>query len=98
MRRFLIKFGLGLFIIVLGMTSSAIAQTSQWVFVGPDGKLQYKILPNDNNPSTVNGDRIMDFSSAGYMGGGVGLPDLPVLQNVSPSGGDDTIARIQQHS
>src|SRR5262249_102439 len=45
-----------------------------------------------NNPSTVNGDRIMDFSLAGYMGGGVGLPDLPVRQSVSPSGGDDTSA------
>src|SRR5262249_40084061 len=92
MRRFLVKFGLGLFAVALSMTSSTTAQTSQWVFVGPDGKLQYKILPNDNNPSTVNGDRIMDFSSAGYMRGGVALPDSPVRQSVSPSGGDDTSA------
>ena len=92
MRKFLIGFSPGLFAIVLGMASSAIAQTSQWVFVGPDGKLQYKILPNVNNPSTTNGDHIMDFSSAGYMGGGVSLPNLPVLRNVSPSGADDTSA------
>src|SRR5262245_63057193 len=92
MRKFLIGFSPGLFAIVLGMASSAIAQTSQWVFVGPDGKLQYKILPNVNNPSTTNGDHIMDFSSAGYMGGGVSLPNLPVRRNVSPSGGDDTSA------
>src|SRR5262249_684721 len=85
-------FSLGLFAIVLVMTSGAIAQTSQWVFVGPDGKLQYRILPNANNPSTVNGDRIMDFSWAGYMGGGVSLPNLPVQRNISPSGGDDTPA------
>src|SRR5262249_11910397 len=55
-------------------------------------KLQYRILPNANNPSTVNGDRIMDFSWAGYMGGGVSLPNLPVQRNISPSGGDDTSA------
>src|SRR5215510_13069158 len=63
---------------------SAAGQTSQWVFVGPDGGLVYNTLPS--------GDRIMDFSSAGYMGGGISLPNLPVQQKVGPSGGDDTAA------
>lgn len=60
------------------------AQTSQWVSVGPHGKLVYQTLPTR--------DRIMDFSSAGYMGGGVTLPDqvAPVQPAVEPSGGDDT--------
>src|SRR5256885_1285860 len=40
-------------------------------------------------------DRIMDFSPAGYMGGGVALPDVPVRRTVEPSGGDDDTARIQ---
>ena len=34
----------------------------------------------------------MDFSSAGYMGGGVTLPTLPIKATIEPSGGDDTSA------
>ena len=52
---------------------------------GPNGKLVYKTTPA--------GDRILDFSHAGYMGGGVALPDVPVRRTVQPSGqidGDDT--------
>ena len=56
----------------------------QWVALGRDGKLIYKQTPR--------GDRIMDFSHAGYMGGGVALPDVPVKVEVTPSGGDDTAA------
>ncbi len=63
------------------------ASTSQWVYPGPDGKLVYKTTPA--------GDKIMDFSSAGYMGGGVALPDVPVKATVKPSGGRDDTADIQ---
>lgn len=56
----------------------------QWVAAGTTGKLEYKTTPK--------GDRIMDFSHAGYMGGGVALPTLPVKKEVVPSGGDDTAA------
>jgi hypothetical protein len=42
----------------------------------------YKSLPQ--------GDRIMDFSYAGYGGGGVPIPGVPAAVTVSPSGGDDT--------
>jgi hypothetical protein len=59
---------------------------SQWVYPGTDGKLVYK--------STPAGDRIMDFSHAGFRGGGVKLPDVAVQRTVEPSDGDDT-ARIQ---
>jgi len=38
------------------------------------------------------GDRIIDYSSAGYHGGGVALPTIPARATVSPSGGDDTAA------
>jgi hypothetical protein len=37
----------------------------------------------------------MDFSDAGYRGGGVALPDVPVTVTVKPTGGDDDTAAIQ---
>jgi len=59
------------------------SERSEWIYFGTDGKLVYKTTPN--------GDRIMDFSYAGYKGGGVVLPDIPVKITVKPSGeGDDT--------
>ena len=56
----------------------------QWVAMGPAGNLEYK--------TTAKGDRIMDFSHAGYMGGGVAIPTVPVKKEIAPSGGDDTAA------
>jgi len=55
---------------------------SPWVTVGTDGKLSYQ--------ATSNGDRISDFSYAGYGGGGVTLPIVPVVKEVAPSGTDDS--------
>ncbi len=40
------------------------------------------------------GNRVPDFSYAGYSGGGVALPDVPAKVSVSPAPGDAT-ARIQ---
>jgi hypothetical protein len=60
---------------------------STWISFGPDGKLVYQKTPN--------GDRIIDFSYAGYMGGGVELPLVPEVRRVTPTGGDDTAA-VQQ--
>jgi len=59
---------------------------SAWVYFSNDGLLHYA---TDNR-----GNRIMDFSGSGYMGGGVALPDqaAPVQQILDPSGGDDTAA------
>ena len=48
------------------------------------GKLQYR--------SDDAGNRIMDYSWAGYQGGGVALPKVAPRITVSPSGGDDTTA------
>ena len=56
----------------------------QWVALGSSGKLEYK--------TTAKGDRIMDFSHAGYMGGGVAHSIFPVKKEVAPSGGDDSAA------
>src|SRR3954471_15002580 len=63
------------------------AVTSQWVYPGPDGKLVYLTTPA--------GDRIMDFSYAGYMGGGVALPNVPVKRTIEPTNGDDDSKSIQ---
>src|ERR1017187_1048635 len=60
------------------------APDSEWAHPGADGKLIYKTL--------LAGDRIMDFSSAGYMGGGVRIPLVPAAKTVAPSGGDDSAA------
>jgi hypothetical protein len=75
-------------LILAGGTISLSAEqpTSQWIFYGPDGKLHYKTTPA--------GDRIMDFSYAGYMGGGVALPTVRAKRTLQPSGDDDT-ATIQ---
>lgn len=43
----------------------------------------------------VASNRIPDFSSAGYMGGGVPIPDVPVRLTLNPAAGDNT-TRIQQ--
>lgn len=57
---------------------------SALVYVGDSGKLEYK-------PYTDKGDIIPDFSNCGYMGGGVAIPDIPVVAVVeSPSKDDDT--------
>src|ERR1019366_2598448 len=68
-------------------SSAADKAVSEWVHPGPDGRLVYK--------TTAAGDRIMDFSTAGYMGGGVALPTVPVKRTVQPSGGADDTAVIQ---
>lgn len=67
--------------------AAAGAPQSEWVFCSSKGNLQYK--------STPAGDRIMDFSTAGYMGGGVALPSVPVKKTTKPSGGADDTAVIQ---
>jgi hypothetical protein len=58
---------------------------SSWARFDESGKkLVYQTL--------ASGDRIMDFSYAGYMGGGVALPVVPAKKSVRPSGKDDTAA------
>jgi hypothetical protein len=71
--------------IMLAATTDAVAKEEPWVSLGASGRLVYRTLPR--------GDRIVDFSYAGYMGGGVPLPSrLPIRTTVAPSGGDDTAA------
>ncbi|SDC05603.1 S-layer homology domain-containing protein [Paenibacillus sp. UNCCL117] len=59
---------------------------SSVAYLGEDGKLAY--VPD------YKGNRVLDFSHAGYKGGGVKLPDVQARIAVEPGEGDDT-ARIQ---
>lgn len=58
------------------------AATSTWVFYDANNDLQYH--------ADANGNKIMDYSWAGYSGGGVALPQVAAKATVTPSGGDDT--------
>ncbi|MGH7298168.1 MAG: hypothetical protein ACRELB_24725, partial [Polyangiaceae bacterium] len=61
--------------------------SSKWAYVDAPGHLAYGTLPG--------GERLLDFSTAGYLGGGVALPAPAVQQTVKPSGGADDTAAIQ---
>jgi hypothetical protein len=61
-------------------------ETPPPVATGKDGRLAYEDLSR--------GDRVPDFSHAGYRGGGVPLPEVRARIRVSPGEGDDG-ARIQ---
>jgi hypothetical protein len=69
--------------VALGAKDKPVAR-SQWVYFDHAGKLAYRSLDK--------GDRILDFSYAGYMGGGIAIPTAPVSKRVAPSGQDDTAA------
>src|SRR6185312_2772012 len=61
------------------------AVTNSWVYFDAPGHLNYRIW--------TNGNHIMDFSSAGYQGGGVAIPtNVATVVTVNPSGGNDTAA------
>ncbi len=62
------------------------AQTSSLVFIGAGGKLEYKTYSNTGQTNAVN--KIPDFSFAGYKGGGISIPILPVVETINPVIGD----------
>ena len=61
---------------------SSTSEKSIWVHPDFKGILTYKPLQS--------GDQIMDFSYAGYMGGGVKIPSVPVMMTVNPVEGDNS--------
>src|SRR5689334_11190018 len=74
-----------LILAVCGIFSlSVLATTNRWVYFDSSGHLVYR--------TWSGGNRIMDFSTSGYMGGGVAIPDVATVVTVNPSGGDDTAA------
>jgi hypothetical protein len=71
--------------LIAGFPAASFGQaTSSWVYYDSDGKLRYG--------TDAAGNRIIDYSWAGYRGGGVALPRVPARVTVNPSGGDDTAA------
>ena len=58
----------------------------RFVDLGPDGKLVYE--------TDSRGNRVPDFSYAGYQGGGVALPTPPASVTLTPVPGDNT-AHVQ---
>lgn len=73
----------------LVLHTSAWAQSPSLVSMGPGG-LIYTPFAMEGQTNAVN--LIPDFSYAGYMRGGVSLPELPVVVSLSPSSNDDTPA------
>lgn len=72
-----------LYLLLSTAPCSAAEDKNSWVREGEDGRdLVYR--------TEENGDRVPDFSHAGYRGGGVALPELPARVAVSPLPGDDT--------
>jgi hypothetical protein len=69
-------------LVVLASSASAADFARRYVHVGAEGRLVYEIGPR--------GDRMPDYSHAGYAGGGVEPPRVPVKVIVSPIEGDDT--------
>src|SRR5512133_3348787 len=64
--------------------STASGTQSTWAYIDPaTHRLHYR--PDER------GNRIMDFSYAGYGGGGVRIPDVRVAKSVKPVEGDNTV-------
>src|SRR6187431_1755228 len=77
---------LGSFSIINSLNAQDIAPATTLVYPGFDGKLVYK--------ADSLGNKIPDFSNAGYKGGGVPIPVVPVKATVWPVVGDNS-ATIQ---
>ena len=72
-----------LILLVLAAAVSVAGQgRSRWVHLDGQQKLRYA--------TDQRGNRIMDFSHAGYKGGGVALPVVRVVRTLSASAGDTT--------
>lgn len=71
----------------LSVTVRADRNAGEWVRLGTNGKLAYKADARSNT--------IPDFSRAGYGGGGVRLPEIPVVATLAPQAEGDDGARIQ---
>ena len=78
------QFVVASLVLIVTRAFAATPASSEWVRTGANGQLVYRATPS--------GDRIMDFSYAGYRGGGVSLPDIPAVLTVTPSGADDSDA------
>jgi PKD repeat protein len=71
-------------LLFLSLSTTALSQTweTNKAKLEADGCLSYE--------SDANQNRIPDFSNAGYKGGGVAIPEVPIQVIVSPVPGDNT--------
>ncbi len=69
------------FLFALAWVATAAAWQSSAVYYGSDGKLEYW--------SDTEGNRIPDFSHAGYHEGEKSIPHVPVKKTISPVSGDN---------
>jgi hypothetical protein len=76
----------------LGWTG-AVAQTSSLASIGPDARLVYSPYANSGDTRRLN--VLPDWSSCGYMGGGVRIPDVACRETIGPVAGDNR-ANIQE--
>jgi hypothetical protein len=84
----------GIVALILSQSSLHSQPDSSLVYPGTDGKLVYAGYANDGQAST--GNLMIDFSYAGYMGGGVSIPWVPVVFELEPDPTvEDDHARIQ---
>lgn len=75
------RLGSLLLAVLLGALAVEARQVGQAVRMSPDGRLSYE--------EDAHGNRLPDFSTAGYGGGGVPLPVIPARVSVAPVPGDD---------
>jgi hypothetical protein len=75
-------------IVIFASLSSSFGWNSALVRVDSVGRLSYVA-------ANTNGDRIADFSNAGYRGGGIATPTVPVVKTLDPVTSSDDTARIQ---
>ena len=71
-----------LFLLLTFLISGGYAQFTSDILYREDGRLTYV--------ADEEGNYIPDFSHAGYRGGGVPLPEVPVKVTLDPQTGDDT--------
>jgi len=74
-----VRFSAHLFLLMVALCELS-AEEIPCSLVGSGPELHYA--------TTAKGDRICDFSYAGYRGGGVALPDVPEKAKVTPTAGD----------
>src|SRR5687767_1486876 len=75
---------------VLAVFTAVLTPAHAW----ESAKVRYNSHGRLFYPADAYGNRIPDYSHAGYKGGGVPLPTVPVVLTLSPVAGDDT-ASIQ---
>jgi hypothetical protein len=68
--------------LILTVAAPSAPGISKWVYLGDEQRLRYAADPQ--------GNRIIDFSHAGYKGGGVAIPTVHVVRTLSPIMGDNT--------